>query len=127
MRPGFPGVQIHNNRNVIGEQAVGSGALVERKRLPFAQDLDAGHGDFYQRGIEFDIGAASCGEDASPVGIATGESSLDERRCGDGFGNFAGGGFGAGAADFNFDDALGAFAVGDNLLGKTAADLFECG
>ena len=90
-------MQIHDNRDTIGEQAVGSGALVERKRLAFAEDFDAGHGDFDERGIEFDVGAAGGGEDASPVGIAAGKSGFDEGRSGDGFGNFARGGFGAGA------------------------------
>src|SRR5262245_24871387 len=42
----FAGVHIHDNGNVIGEQFVGRGAFVEIERLAFAQDFDAGHGDF---------------------------------------------------------------------------------
>ena len=80
-----------------------------------------------QRGIEFHAGAAGGGENAAPVGIAAGESGLDQRRSGDGFRDSARGGFGFRAAHFDFDHALRAFAVGDDLQRERAADFFECG
>jgi|SRR5579859_7288341 len=124
---GFAGVEMDDDGNVVGEKFVAGGAFVEFKRLAALEDFDAGHGDFDERGIEFDAGTAGGGEDAAPIGIAAGERGFDERRSGDGFGDFFRGGFGFGAADFDFDDALRAFAVGDDLLGERAANGFEGG
>ena len=108
-------MQIQDNRNVFGEQAVAGGAFVEIERLAFAQNRDVSHGDIDAGGIEWDTGAARGGEDAAPVGVATGEGCFDERRGGDRFRDALGGCFGFRAAYFDFDDALGAFAVGDDL------------
>src|SRR5580658_9205434 len=108
---------MQDDRDVFGEKAVAGGALVEIERLAFAQNGDAGHVDINARGIEGHSGAAGGGENAAPVGVAAGEGGLDERRGGDGFGDALGGGFGFRAADFDFDDTLRAFAVGDDLEG----------
>ena len=62
-----------------------------------------------------DPGTTGRGENAAPVGIASGEGCFDERRGGDRFGDALGGGFGFCAADFDFDYALRAFAVGYDL------------
>jgi len=101
---------------VFGEQPIRSGAFVESERLAFAQHFDSSHGDVHQRGIEIYSGAAGGCEDTPPVGIAARECGFYERGSGDSFGNFARGGFALCAANFNFDDALRAFAVGDDLL-----------
>jgi len=120
-------MQVHHDRYVLGEEFVGRGAFVEIERLAFAQNLDARHGDFDQRGIKFDASAAGRREDASPVGITTGECGFYQRRGGDGFRYFARSGLGASSAHFNFDYALSAFAVRDDLLGERAAHSFQRG
>src|SRR5580658_10817226 len=84
-RGGGPGVQMQDNWNVLGEQAVAGGALIEIERTAAPQNRDARHLDVDSRGIELDPGAAGGGENAAPVGIAAGEGRLDERRSGDGF------------------------------------------
>src|SRR5580693_4632657 len=108
---------MQDDGDVFGEEAVAGGALVEIERLAFAQNGDAGHMDIDARGIEGHSGAAGGGENAAPVRIASGEGGLDEGRGGDGFGDALGGSFSFGAANFDFDDALGAFAVGYDLEG----------
>src|SRR5260370_34940416 len=81
----FSGVQIHDNRDVFGKQAIGCGALIEIERLPFAENFYAGHGDFYQRWIEFYSSTACGGEDSSPIWIGSGECGLEQRRRGGSF------------------------------------------
>src|SRR3981081_743402 len=51
-RNGPPCVQVHDQMDVRGEQAIAGGALVEIERLAAAQYVDAGHGDIHARGIE---------------------------------------------------------------------------
>src|ERR1700693_3306698 len=74
---GAAGVKIHDDRDVLGEQAVAGGALVEVERLAAAQDANAGHGDFHARGVEGYAGAACGGEDAAPVGVGSSEGRFD--------------------------------------------------
>ncbi len=52
---------------------------------------------------------------------------MTKRGGSDGFRDALGGGFGFCAADFDFDDALGAFAIGNDLESERAADVFERG
>src|SRR5256885_3932928 len=118
---------MDNDGDVVGEEFVAGGTLVEIEGLAAFEDFDTGHGDLDEGGIEFYAGTTCGGEDATPIGVTASESGFDQRRGGDGFGDFLCGGFGFGTADFDFDDALGAFAVGDNLLRERAADLFENG
>src|SRR5215475_9326485 len=124
---GGAGVEMDDDGNALSEELVAGGAFVEIEWLAAFQDFDSRHSDFDERWIEFDARAAGCGEDAAPVGVAAGESGFDERRSGDGLCDLFGRGFSLGSADFDFDDALGAFSVGDNLLGERAADAFERG
>ena len=100
---------------MFGKQAVAGGAFVEIERAAPPQNRDACHRDVDARWIELDPGTTGRSENAAPVGIASGEGCFDERRGGDRFGDALGGGFGFRAADFDFDDALGTFAVGDDL------------
>src|SRR5438552_9557736 len=118
---------MDNDGDVVGEEFVAGGTLVEIEGLAAFEDFDTGHGDLDEGGIEFYAGTTCGGEDSTPIGVAASESGFDQRRGGDGFGDFLCGGFGFGTADFDFDDALGAFAVGDNLLRERAADFFENG
>jgi len=77
--PRFSCVQIHDNGNVLGEKAIRSGAFIERDRLAFAENSDSGHSDFDQRRIEFDPCTACRGENAAPIGVASGKGGFDER------------------------------------------------
>src|SRR5579859_61049 len=106
---------MQDDRDVLGEQAVASGALVEIEWNAAPQNRDARHLDIHEGRIELDTGAARSGKDTAPVGIAASEGGLDERRGGNGFGDFLGGGFGFCATNFDFDDALSAFPVSDDL------------
>ena len=110
---------------MFGEKPVRCGALIEIERLPFAKNFDSGHGDFDERRIEFHAGAARCGKDAAPIGIGAGKGGFHKRRSGDGFRDFARGGFCSCSANFDLDHALSAFAVGDDLLRERTADFFE--
>ena len=108
-------MEIHDNMNVLLEKAVAGGALVEIERLAATQNRNARHVDVHAIGIELHSGASGGGEDAAPVGIASREGSLHERRSGDGLADAPRCGFALCATHFNFDNALRAFAVGDNL------------
>ena len=77
--------------------------------------------------IECDAGAAGGGEDAAPVGVGAGEGGLYERRIRDGARDLICGAIAWGAADFDFDHALRAFAVGDDREREGLADVFERG
>src|SRR5579863_703124 len=72
-------MQIHDNVDVIRQQAVARGALVEIERLAALQNGNPGHGDIHARRIERDAAAARGGEDASPVGIAAGKRGFYQR------------------------------------------------
>src|SRR2546421_2048102 len=117
---------MDDDGDVVGEEFVAGGAFVEIERLATLENLDTGHGDFDERWIELYAGTTCGGEDAAPIGIAAGESGFDEWRGGDGFGDFFCGGFGFCAANFDFDDALGGFAVRGDLLCEGAGDFFQC-
>src|SRR5579871_3144299 len=92
------------------------GAFVEIQRLATLEDFYSGHSDFDEGRIELDARTAGGSEDAAPIGVATGECCFYERRRGNCLGDFLCGGFGFGAADFNFNDTLSAFTVGNDLL-----------
>src|SRR5229473_5442499 len=114
-RHGFTRVQIYNQRNVFGKKFVAGGALVEIERLAAAQDGNARHLDIHARGVKRNAGTPGGRENAAPVGVAAGEGSFHQRRSGDRFRNAARGGFILRVAHFDFDDALSAFAVSDDL------------
>src|SRR5882724_5015118 len=126
-RAGFAGVQIHNQRNVFGEEFVARGAFIEIDRLAASQYRDAGHLDVHKGGVKLHSGAPGGGKNAAPVGVAACESGFDQRRSRNGFGNALRSGFGFRVADFDFDDALRAFAVGNNLKRERSANFFQSG
>jgi hypothetical protein len=116
---------MQNDWDVFSEQAVAGGAFVEIERLAFAQNRDVSHGYVYAGGIEWDTGAACGGEDAAPIGVASREGGFDERRGGDRFGDAFGCCFRFRTAHFDFDDALRAFSVSDDLQRERPANVFE--
>src|SRR5712664_3971012 len=79
-RCGSARMQIHQNVHMLFQQTIAGHALVEIERLPPAQHRDACHLNVHQVRVEFDAGTARSGEDAAPVGIASGKGGLDERR-----------------------------------------------
>src|SRR5579859_2513341 len=81
---GLARVKMKDDGDVVGEEFVAGGAFVEIEGLAAFENFDSGHGDFDERWIEFDAGAARGGEDAAPIGIAAGEGGFDERRSGNG-------------------------------------------
>src|SRR2546421_10835515 len=103
---------MDDDGDVVGEEFVAGGAFVEIERLATLEDLDTGHGDFDERWIELYAGTTCGGEDAAPIGVASGESGFDERRGGDGFRDFFCGGFGFGAAGLGLHDAVGPLGRG---------------
>src|SRR5262252_2961202 len=119
------GVQIEENVDIFFEQAIARRALVERQGLPAAQYRNAGHVNVHSAGIELDAGAPGGGENAPPVGVASGESGLYQRRSGDGLADAARVRFFFGATDFDFNHPLRAFAVRDDLQRERRANLFE--
>src|SRR5262249_27930093 len=119
---GFGCMEICDDGDVVGGALVGGGGGGGGERLAGRGGGVCCHGDCDERGIELGPGASRSSENAAPVGIATGEGSFDKGRGGDGFRDLFGSRFGLGAADFDFDDALSAFAVGDDLLSKRAAN-----
>jgi hypothetical protein len=70
-------MQIQNDRDVFGEQAVAGSAFIEMERTAAPQNRDARHLHVDSRGIEGDPGAAGRGENAAPVGIAARERGFD--------------------------------------------------
>ena len=118
-------MKVQDDVNVFLEQAIAGGALVEIEGLAPAKNGNASHVNIDAVRIEFDSGAASSGKDATPIGIAAGEGGFHKRRSGDRLSDAASRSFGLCAAYFDFDDALGAFAIGDDLQGQRLADLFE--
>lgn len=118
-------MQIHNQQDMRFEKAITGGAFVEIERLAAAEHMKAGHVDVDFVGIEFYAGAAGGGEDAAPIRIPARESGFDQRRSGDGLGDFAGASFSGCAANFNFDDTLRAFAISNNLESERVANGFK--
>src|SRR5256885_11632083 len=100
------GVQIHDDGDVVGEQAIAGGALVEVERLAAAEDVDAGHEDVDARSVEGHTGAAGGSEDAAPVGIASSEGGFHERGSRDCLRDLTRTGFGFCATHYDFDHAL---------------------
>ena len=119
-------MHIHDDGDVLGEQAVTRGALVEVQRPATAQHRNARHSDVDQRWIEFHSRAPGGRENPAPIRIAAGESGFYQRRSSDGFGDAPRRDFAFCAANFNFNYALRSFAVGDNLQRERTANLFEC-
>src|SRR5690242_13335005 len=109
------------------EEAAMGGALVKRMRATAAAHENSAHADFDAIRIETNAGTACGGEDAAPVGISAGQGGLHERRRGDGASDLTGGAICRRTADFDFNDALGAFAIGDDLQGERTAHGFERG
>src|ERR1700674_791400 len=122
---GFARVQIHDERNVFGEKFIAGGALVEIERLAAPQPGNARHFNVDARSVEGDAGTPGSREDTSPVRIAAGEGCFHQRRSGDRFRDAAGRGFRLRMAHFNFDDALGAFAIGNDLQRERTAHFFQ--
>src|ERR1700747_458858 len=80
-------MQVHHNVHMLFEQAVAGDTLIEIKWLATAHHRNAGHLNVPQFWIEFDARSSGGRKDATPVGVATGKRSLDERRSGDGLGD----------------------------------------
>ena len=104
-----------------------SGALVEGNCAAVAAHQDSCHADFGAIGIEARSRAAGSRKDAAPVGVGAGEGCLHEWRSGDRPSNPSGGAIGRRAADVDFDDALRAFAIRDDLQSERSADGFKSG
>ena len=101
--------------DIFSEQTVAGSALVEIDRLAAAQYGNAGHMNVDAAGFELDAGAPGSGEDSAPVRIAACKGGFDERRSRDGLADAARVRFFFGATDFDFNHALGAFTVGNDL------------
>src|SRR5712672_2682577 len=112
---GGAGVQVQDDRHVVGEEFVAGGAFVEIEGLAAAEYRDPGHGYIDARRIKAYPCATGGSEDASPVGISSGKSGFDQWRSGYRFRDAPGRCFSLCAAHFNFDYALRAFAIGDDL------------
>src|SRR6266850_6401746 len=123
----FARVQIHDDQNVLREKFVAGGALVEIERLAAPQNRDSRLLDVYQSRIEIYARAPGGGEDATPVRVAARKSRLYQRRSSDGFGDSFRGGLRLRVAYLDFDYALRAFAIGNNLQRERAADFFKRG
>ena len=124
---GFARVQVHNQRNVFGKKPVAGGAFVEIERLAAPQDGNARHLDVHARRVKRNARTPGGRENAAPVGVAAGEGGFHQRRSGDRFRDAARGGFILRVAHFDFDDALRAFAVSDDLQRERAANFFKRG
>src|SRR6266849_493803 len=121
----FARVQIHYQWNVFGKKFVAGGALVEIERLAAPQHRDARHFNVHKSGIKLHSGAPRSREDTPPVRIAARERSFDQRRSGNGFRDALRCFFRLRAAHFDFDDALRAFAVRNDLQRQGTANFFE--
>ena len=120
-------MQVERDGNVAGEHFLVHGALVEVVLAAAAANGDAGDPDVDALPIEFHAGAAGGGEDAAPVGIGAGEGGFHQRRIRDGARDLLGGAIGWGAAHFDFDHALRAFAIFDDRKRERHADAFQRG
>ena len=118
-------MEINDDLNLLFQQAVARGALVEIKRQAATQHGYPSHMNVHASRIKLDARAPGCGEDASPVGIATGKGRLDERRSSDGLRDAAGVRLRFGVTHFDFDDALRSFAIGNDLQGQRVANFLE--
>src|SRR6202007_1751026 len=118
-------VQVQEDMNVLFEQAVAGGALVEGEGLARGPTGKAGHVHVHTIGIELAASAAGSGKDTAPVGIAAGKGGLHKRRSGDGLADAARAGFRFRATDFDFDDALRALAVCNDLQGERVANFLQ--
>src|SRR5580692_10330942 len=76
--------------------------------------------------IELHSRSSRSREDAAPVGIAASESGFHERRSCDRLRDLTRRCFALRATYFDFDHALRAFAVGNDLQRERMADIFEC-
>src|SRR5487761_1559612 len=70
--------QVHDDRNVRGEQLAMRGALAEGMRASIAAHQNTSHTNFDARGIESNARPAGCGQDSAPVGIPAGKRRLNE-------------------------------------------------
>src|SRR5713226_5540692 len=122
---GFARMEIHYKRNVLRKKFVASSAFVEIERLAAAQYRNAGHLDVHKSGIKFYTRATRSGENAAPVRVAARESGFHQRRSCNGLCDALSRRFGLRAAYFNFDDALRAFAIGNNLQCERAANFLQ--
>jgi len=99
---------------------------VKSRRLTTSQNVNAHHLDVYQSRIELYARAACGGEDAAPIRVAAAKAVFTSGEVGDCFGDS----FRRGASVFawllfDFDHALRAFAIGNDLQRARAADFFE--
>ena len=121
----FAGMQDRGDRHIPGEHFLMNGELVESVFAAAAANGDACDPDIDALTIEFHAGAARGGEDAAPVRIGSGEGGFHQRRIRNGPRELIGGAIGGGAAHFNFDHTLRAFAVFDDGERERHADALE--
>ena len=110
---------------MFGEKLIAGGSLVKIQRLAAPQYGNARHLDIHKRGIKLHTRASRSRKDAAPVRIAAGESCFYQRRSRDGLRDALRCCFRLRAAHFDFDDTLRAFAIGDDLQRKRAANFFQ--
>ena len=121
------GAQVDNDGDIFREHLFVRDALVERMFAAAAANGDSREPDVDALEIEIDAGAAGGGEDAAPVGVGAGEGGFYERGLRDGARDLVGGAVGRGAANFDFDDVLRAFAIFDDRERERLADVLERG
>ena len=120
-------MQIHQDAYGLFEQLFVRYDLIERILAAAAADFYSRDPDVHALGIEIHAGAASGGKDAAPVWIGSREGGLHQavnwRWCGD----LIGGIIGRRTPDFDFDDALSAFAIVHNRKRQRFANRVQRG
>ncbi len=110
----FAGVEVDDDGDVFLEHFLVCHDFIEGMLAPSAANLDACQPDIHALEIELHSGPARSGKDAPPIGIGAGKGGFHQRRIGDGARDLVGGPVRGGAAHFNFDYALRAFAIRDD-------------
>jgi len=109
----------------LGLGDVGMGAdLIEFRARPPLRQMGCRRTGCRCGWVDGRAGVADGGDEASQLGSAP-ATRLDQRRVGDGFGDFEGVGVILRAVDAEFDDVGDAFTVGNDLAGERGADLGE--
>src|SRR5690348_14422118 len=118
-------VDIHVHL-VAGHGALGGGLIVVGADAVPRQG-DAADADLQP--VEVEVGAAGAegGDDAAPVGVATGDGTLPDVGVGDGAGGAAGVGIGGGADHAHGHELLRALAVARHLAAEEARDVAQRG
>src|SRR6516225_5797646 len=75
--------------------------------------------------VDLRAGVTDCGDQSSPIRIATGPGRFDQRRVRDRFGDADSLGSRSGTVDAQFDNMRDAFAIGDDLACKGRTDMLQ--